>query len=128
MLDPETPPLTDLSFLVYRHDNPARPGNRNWQSFRFWMPQANELGMARQRLHSNDRWEGSLLFNDRDIYYNARTRWTGSPFVRPGFPGAYRVYMPKDKPLHGSSMIKRFNMEDHQGGARRPLPARGLTC
>ncbi|MCZ6793634.1 MAG: lamin tail domain-containing protein [Planctomycetota bacterium] len=117
LLDRAEPDIRDLSFVIYRHDVPARPRNRLWQSYRFYTKHSNELHMQRQRLLSNDRQEGTFIFEDRDVYYNARVRFTGSPWARSRFSGSYRVYMPKDKSLHGSPHLKRFNMEDHQRGS-----------
>ncbi len=120
-LDPADAPITDESFLVYRHDTPARPGNPRWHSYRFWMPYRNEIELQRQKLLSNDRYEGTFIFNNDYAYYNARTRHTGSPWARAGMGGSYRVYTPKDQPLHGSQFLKNFNMEDHQRGGSRSV-------
>ena len=120
-LDPANPNPDEQSFIVYRHDNPARPGNALWHSYRMWMPQAQEAAMTRQAHLSNQRYEGTFIFNNNTAYYNARCRWSGSPWARGGVGGSYRVYMPRDKPLHESSSIKKFNMEDHQRGGSRSV-------
>ena len=121
MLDPTDPEPYDLSYMIYRHDVPARVSNQEWQSYRFVIRTANEQQWSRQPLLSNDRLEGSFIFGDQKIYHNARVRFSGSPWARGGFGGSYRVYLPRDNPLHGSSTIKKFNMENHQRGDRSVL-------
>jgi hypothetical protein len=115
VLDPSNPPPTARNYLIYRHDNPV--SGANLQSYRFWLTQANESYMSSRKLHSNDMVEGSFIFGNTDLYYNARMRFSGSPWARGGWGESFRVALSKDGPLHGG--IKKFNMEDHQGGGAR---------
>ena len=117
LLNPPAATLEDLRTCVYRHDTPepATP----FLSYRFYMTQAKEDELSSRRLLSNDPLEGSFVFGKDDIYYGARMRFSGSPWARAGWGGSFRVYMPKDKPLHGR--VKKFNLEDNQGN---PLDAR----
>ncbi|HVR75050.1 MAG TPA: CotH kinase family protein, partial [Planctomycetota bacterium] len=112
--DPGAASVNDALYSVYRHDTPF---NGRPHSYRFWMHQANESYMSSRPLHSNDVVDGSFVFGNRDIYYNSKVRFSGSPWARGGWGESYRVQMPKDRPLHES--IERFNMEDHQGGGGR---------
>ncbi|MBI4601038.1 MAG: CotH kinase family protein, partial [Planctomycetes bacterium] len=73
---------------------------------------------SRRRL-SNDPLDGSFVFGGSTIYYEAQTRFSGSPWARAGWGGSFRVRMPRDEPLHGR--IRRFGLEDNQGN---PVDAR----
>ena len=105
----------DHRYAVYRHDRAANAGSN--LSYRFWLSSRHEDFMARRRLHSNDKVDGAFLFNNSTLYYNAKLRFSGSPFARGGWGESFRVTLPKDRPLHGA--IKKFNMEDHQGSGGR---------
>ena len=111
ILDPSLAGANDDQYAVYRHDTPfaGKP-----QSFRFWMHGANEQYLSSRLLHSNDLVAGTLLFQSRDVYYNAGIRFSGSPFARQAWTESYRMRLPKDNPLQGT--IESFNMEDHQDG------------
>ena len=117
LLDPENPQDRDIGFIVYRHDVVEREDLR-FPSYRFFMNAAEERHLSTQRTQSNDRHEGTFVFRNSKVYYGSRTRFSGSPWARGGLGGSYRVYMPKDKPFRGSPYVKKFNMEDHQNGAR----------
>jgi hypothetical protein len=110
LLDAKSATINDALYGVYRHDNPF---NGKPQSYRFWLHQANEQYLSTRPLFSNDLVDGSFVFQNRDMYYNSKIHFSGSPFARQAWGESYRVVLPKDNPLHGS--IRRFNMEDHQG-------------
>ncbi|MBI4605826.1 MAG: lamin tail domain-containing protein [Planctomycetes bacterium] len=114
LLDPAAAGVNDPLYAIYRHDAPF---TGKMHSYRFWMHQANEQYMSSRPLLSNDMVDGSFVFQGRDMYYNARIRFAGSPFARQPWSESYRLRMPKDRPLHGS--IESFNMEDHQGAGAR---------
>lgn len=112
VLDPENASVNEARYAVYRHDSP-HPLSK--QSYRVWMHTANESILNSRRKLSNDYLEGSMVFNNRDIYHSTAVRFAGSPWTRPGNTWSnvsYRVKMPSDNPLHGS--IESYNMEDHQ--------------
>jgi hypothetical protein len=112
LLDPTSAGPNDHLYAIYRHDSAPASGRR--QSYRFWMHQANEAYLGSRPLHSNDMVDGSFIFQSTDVYYNAKARFSGSPWARQAWLESWRTRLPKDKPLHGS--IESFNMEDHQDG------------
>jgi hypothetical protein len=111
-LDPASAGPNDHEYAIYRHDTAPAAGRR--QSYRFWMHQANEAYLGSRPLHSNDMVEGSFVFQSTDVYYNAKVRFSGSPWARQAWSESWRARMPKDQPLHGT--IESFSMEDHQDG------------
>ena len=114
LLNPEAPTVNDHRYAIYRPDTAV--GGR-LHSYRFWLHAANESYLSTRPLLSNDMVPGTFLFQGRDIYHNAETRFSGSPFARQAWTESYRVRLPEDQPLHGS--IESFNMEDHQGAGAR---------
>jgi hypothetical protein len=52
-----------------------------------------------RELHSNEILEGTVLFNDEELYYHAGMRYRGSPWGRPGLT-SYRVRFADDRPFH----------------------------
>jgi hypothetical protein len=112
LLDPASAGPNDHQYAIYRHDTPPSSGRR--QSYRFWMHQANEAYLGSRPLHSNDMVDGSFVFQSTDVYYNAKVRFSGSPWARQAWTESWRARMPKDRPLHGA--IESFSMEDHQDG------------
>lgn len=113
LLDPPAASLNDQRYCIYRHDvkNPSTP----YESYRFYMTAANESELSSRKRLSNDPVDGSFLYGGTDIYYEAKTRFSGSPWARGGWGGSFRIYMPKDRPLHGR--YRSFNVEDNQGNA-----------
>ena len=114
VLDEANAGPNDSNYGIYRHDTPF---NGKPQSFRFWMHQANEQYLSSRPLLSNDLVDGTFIFQNRDVYYNSKIRFSGSPWARQAWSESYRMRMPKDNSLHGS--IESFNMEDHQDGGAR---------
>ncbi len=108
--DPGEPDLNDHRYAVYMHDRPYA-GSR--QSYRVFMHKGMEQILSARALHSNDLVDSTFIFGDRDVYYNAGVRFSGSPWARQAWNESWRVRMPRDKPLHGE--LKKFGMEDHQG-------------
>jgi hypothetical protein len=79
------------------------------------MTQANEDAISGRLLLSNDQVEGSLAFGSNTIYYDARTRFGGSPFARGGWGGSFRLYAPRDHAIHGR--YRKLGLETHHGNA-----------
>jgi hypothetical protein len=101
----------DSRYVVYRHQSPAKGGNR--LAYRFWVHDADEEYLATRVLLSNDLVNSTMVFEEQDLYYNTKIRFSGSPFARQRWSESYRVRMPKDQPLIGR--IQKFGLEDHQG-------------
>ena len=115
LLDPAAATPNDHDYVVYRHDTVPPPGRIH--SYRFWVHTGIETYLSSRRLLSNDLVDSTFIFNNRDVYYNTKLRFSGSPFARQAWSESYRIRMPADKPLHGA--IESFNLEDHQNGGAR---------
>ena len=111
VLDPSRAGLGDHRYLVYQHDQelPSTP----FHSYRFWMTDADLSRLESRRRQSNDLINGSFVYGGSRIYYEAKTRFSGSPFARGGIGGSYRVAMSRQEPLHGR--IRKMNLDNHHG-------------
>ncbi len=111
VLNPASPGLDEQRYLIYSHDvrNPAT----NFFNYRFYMTQNDQNYLSNRRLLSNESVPGSFVFGGGAMYYEAHTRFAGSPWARAGWGGSFRVNMPRDRLLHGR--IRKFNAEDHHG-------------
>ena len=107
----------DRGHAVYGVGDGHAGSDAGFPSYRFWLSDQGELSLDRRRLLSNDFVSGSLLLAGRDLHYNARARFSGSPFAREPWNGSFRIALAKDRPLHGA--IKKFNLENHQRGGGR---------
>jgi hypothetical protein len=119
VLDPDNASVNDSLYCIYRHDAPFTGKPR---SFRFWMNQARETYPGTRLLHSQELVDGTFVFQNRDVYYNSKIRFSGSPWARQAWVESYRISMPSDNPLQGT--IHSFNMEDHQDGGARSAKER----
>jgi hypothetical protein len=97
--------------------------------YRLWMTQANiNTWSSRVRL-SNDALDGTLVYGNFRVIYNANGRYRGSPFIRPGYNSpvgnlcAYVWGTPKDDPLLGAT---EFNLDTLEPG-RDPTRQREKT-
>ena len=111
--DPEAPSRNDLRYCIYRHDNAPRG---QFHNYRFYMTSSNESMLRSRKKLSNDLVDGSFVFNNEAIYFESKTRFSGSPWARGGIGGSYRVTLPRDEPLQGR--ISKFNLDERHGNAR----------
>ncbi len=108
-----SPPADDL-YAIYAHAAPKTEAV--FHSYRAYTHDSAQATLSSRALHSNDLIDATFIFNDRDVYYNSKIRFSGSPFAR-GAWGSFRIRMPDDRPLHGE--IKKFGLESHQGDGGR---------
>ncbi len=111
LINPGSAPLAEQRHLVYRHHEllPSTP----YHSYRFWMTASDESRLRSRRRQSNDKIWGSFVYGATDMYYEAQTRFAGSPFARGGIGGSYRVVLPRDKPLH--ERTRKFTLDNRHG-------------
>ncbi len=76
---------------------------------------------------SNELLDCTFVYNDKDVFYNARIRFRGSPFIRSGCCRdprdryAYRIDFNPDQRFQGREEI---NLDNTEGGNRGPLQER----
>jgi len=76
---------------------------------------------------SNELLDCTFVYNDKDVFYNARIRFRGSPFIRSGCCRdprqryAYRIDFNPDQKFQGREEI---NLDNTEGGNRGPLQER----
>jgi hypothetical protein len=87
--------------------------------YRLWMTQANVSTWASRERLSNEALDGTFIYGNSRVVYNAGARYRGSPFIRPGYNSpignlcAYVWTMPKDEPVLGSD---EFNLDTLEPG------------
>jgi hypothetical protein len=76
---------------------------------------------------ANELLDCTFVFNDTDVFYNARVRYRGSPFLRSGFGknplgrNALRIDFNPDQKFRRREEI---NLDNTEGGSRGPLQER----
>ncbi len=80
------------------------------------MDDDNTVELETRPLHSNQMIDGTLVFNDTEIYYNAGIRYRGSPWQRGGWPRMFRVEVNEDEPFHGvtSLNLSRYGVRQNE--------------
>lgn len=97
----------DDRYALFRHDDRHTGG---LHSYRAIFHADMEEKLALQPLQSNEGIDATFVFDNRDIYYNTRVRFGGSPLARKRWQ-SWRVRMPPDRPLHGE--WEKFALENH---------------
>jgi hypothetical protein len=120
VVNPAAASPNDSLYCMYRHD--TRFVSTNFHSYRFVLNQLNETELATRRVLSNEMLDGTFIFGGTDLYYNARVRFAGSPWLRPGggtWGKSYSIALPKDNPLHGRK--RSFNLDNHGSDGRERI-------
>ena len=102
-------------------------GNTALATYRVWI--TNEVIQAfRQRTNlSNQLMDCTFVYNDTEVFYNAKIRLRGSPWLRPGSGWspvdrhAYRIEFPPHQSFRGREEI---NLDNTEGTSRGPLQER----
>ncbi|MCW5552947.1 MAG: lamin tail domain-containing protein [Verrucomicrobiae bacterium] len=87
--------------------------------YRLWMTQANINTWAAREKLSNEAMDGTFVYGNSRVVYNAGGRYRGSPFIRPGYNSpignlcAYVWTMPKDDAVLGTD---EFNLDTLEPG------------
>ncbi|MHC4700038.1 MAG: lamin tail domain-containing protein [Planctomycetota bacterium] len=96
-------------------------------TYRIWL--SNEvIDTFRSRANlSNELMDCTFVYDDTEVFYNARIRFRGSPFIRSGSGRdprnryAYRIDFNPDQKFHGREEI---NLDHTEGSNRGPLQER----
>lgn len=105
VLDPRDEALAHKHWAVYGHaDYTPDPGQ---QQFRFWIHDEEEELLS-EGVHSDHYVRGTLVHDDRCIYYGTGFHFQGSALSRNRW-SSFRIRMPQDRPLH--DRVPRFNLD-----------------
>lgn len=94
-------------------------------AYRLWMTQANVAEWTAREKLSNEALDGTFVYGNFRVVYNAGGRYRGSPFIRPGYSGptgnlcAYVWTTPKDDRLLGSDEFNLDTLEPWKDGTRQ---------
>ncbi len=98
--------------------------------YRFWMTaKALNTWTTREKL-SNEPAEGTFVYGNQRVIYNAGARYRGSPFIRPGYNSplgnacGYVWTLPDDDPFLGTDEL---NLDSLEPGGRDPTALREIT-
>jgi hypothetical protein len=120
VLNPASPRANDRLYLMYRHD--VRVVATSKHSFRFVLNEESENELASRLVLSNQMLEGTFIFGQEDVYYNAKVRFAGSPWLRPGggtWGKSYSLQFPEDRLLHGRK--GSINLDNHGSDGRERI-------
>jgi CotH protein/lamin tail-like protein len=76
---------------------------------------------------ANELLDCTFVFNDTDVFYNARIRYRGSPFLRSGFgknPIGRNAFRIDFNPEQKFRRREEINLDNTEGGSRGPLQER----
>ena len=110
---------------------PARPWNQeclvrfadpeidsDFGTYRVWLGNENLRTWQRQKILSNELIDVTFVYGDYRAAYNAKARFRGSPFIRPGYgspassqPTAMIVVFPEDNRFLGVNKINLDGLE-----------------
>jgi hypothetical protein len=96
-------------------------------NYRVWMSNDVLSTFTSRPNLSNELMDCTFVYNDKDVFYNARIRFRGSPFIRSGCCRdprdryAYRLDFNPDQKFRGREEI---NLDNTEGGNRGPLQER----
>ncbi len=101
--------------------------NSQFAKYRIWMSNdVVNIFLSRPNL-SNELMDCTFVYDDTEVFYNAKIRFRGSPFIRSGFgrnPAdryAFRLDFNPDRKFRGKEEI---NLDNTEGGDRGPLQER----
>jgi hypothetical protein len=106
ILDAETASPADRHWAVYGHARHDPIVDR--QQFRFWMHDENVAQIGDRGIHSDHYLRGSLVYENRQIYYGSGFHFQGSALSR-GPWISFRIRLPDDALLH--ERVPRFNLD-----------------
>jgi hypothetical protein len=133
--DDFTPPATTM----FPDDAPAReclirfgetPQFGNVGVYRLWMTAANINEWSNRAKLSNMPLDGTFVYGNFRVIYNAAARYRGSPWIRPGYNTptgrwcAYIMVVPDDEEFLGTTEI---NLDSLEPGSRDSTQLREIT-
>jgi len=123
LLDP-TADVPERTCLVRVGDTTLRT---RFATYRIWLSN-DVINTFRSRPNlSNELMDCTFVYNDKEVFYNAKIRFRGSPFLRSGSGRdprsryAYRIEFGPDQKFGGRDEI---NLDNTEGSNRGPLQER----
>jgi len=87
-------------------------------AYHVWMPAATVQALTNAPKMGNELFDITFVYNNTQVFYNAKLRYRGSPFIRAAPPTdpvggryAYRIDFGEHQPLNGESEIDLDNLE-----------------
>lgn len=121
--------LPHIRECLIRYGDPIYAGNIG--VYRIWMTTTNITEWRIRELLSNEAQDGTFVYNNYRVIYNAGARYRGSPFIRPGYGGptvgatGYVWIMPEDDPFLG---VDELNLDSLEPQGRDSTALRELTA
>lgn len=84
------------------------PVAEKMEAFRVVLDGDRSTELSTRALHSNDLVDGTMLFNDEEVYYNVGVRYRGSPWGRPSRLN-FRVRLQDDERYHRGRKAVNFS-------------------
>ena len=94
-------------------------------SYRLWMTQTNINTWTQRERLSNQALDGTFVYDNSRVVYNAGARYRGSPFIRPGYNSpvgnltAYVWSAPEDDLILGEEEFNLDTLEPDRDGTRQ---------
>jgi hypothetical protein len=123
------PPDAPLRECVVRVGDPVYSGSLG--AYHLWLTAAKTAVFSTREGLSNEPVDGTFVYNDCRVIYNADIRFRGSPFIRPGWNNltggayAYMWGLPDDDPFLG---VTELNTDSGEHGGRDSTVLREPTA
>jgi hypothetical protein len=123
------PPDAPTRECLIRFGDPIYSGSVG--VYRMWMTAANISAWTTRELFSNEALDGTMVYNNFRVIYNAGARYRGSPFIRPGYNGptgnacGYVWTMPEDDLFLGQDEL---NLDSLEPSGRDSTALREITA
>jgi len=113
LLDPPGAGDNEISYAVYIHSNLVGLGDI--PDYRIVLAQENLQYLNSRHIMNNDMVDSTLVWNDREIWYNVQVRYANSPWTRSSNPKSFRLKLPRKKQLQGLMKFKLDNRRNVSG-------------
>jgi hypothetical protein len=123
------PPDAPARECLIRFGDPTYSGSVG--VYRMWMTAANISAWTTREVLSNEALDGTMVYNNFRVIYNAGARYRGSPFIRPGYNGptggacGYVWTMPEDDLFLGQDEL---NLDSLEPSGRDSTALREITA
>ena len=101
--------------------------NSPFANYRIWLSD-DVIDTFRSRANlSNELLDCTFVYNDTEVFYNARIRFRGSPWLRPSSnwnPDGGHAYRIDFNPDHRFRTREEINLDNTEGSSRGPLQER----
>ncbi len=110
LLDPANTPEIQLRYCIYQHGDFKPNGVPD---YRMLLNKEGYTYLTTRRVMNNDLIDAGFVWNDSEVWYNARIRYGNSPWTRAGRANitstSYVVKLPREKEIGG---LKKFKLDE----------------